>query len=393
MSDPVICSIARTPIGKFNGSFTPLTAMDLGARAMAAAVARSGLPAEHIDEVLFGHVIQAGEGQITARQAASAAGIPMSVPATTINKVCLSGMTAIAEASRHVRLGESKFVMAGGMESMTNAPYVISGARHGLRIGDGVLIDTMQHDGLWCAFDHCTMGESADLVNERLGIGRREQDEWAEASHARALAAADSGALDGELVEVSVPQRKGDTVLVNRDEGMRPGTTVESLAKLRPVFSSTGTTTAGNASQISDGAAAVLVADRTAAEAAGLPVLAEIVSYGQVAGPDAKLHERPADAMRVALERASLAESQLDLVEINEAFASVPLWSAGMLELDHAMVNVNGGAVAIGHPLGATGARITVSLINALRSRGGGIGGTALCGGGEQGDALILRVA
>ena len=367
--------------------------MDLAARAMAAAVARSGLPAEHIDEVLFGHVIQAGQGQITARQAASAAGIPMSVPATTINKVCLSGMTAIAEASRHVRLGESKFVMAGGMESMTNAPYVISGARHGLRIGDGVLIDTMQHDGLWCAFDHCTMGESADLVNERLGIGRREQDEWAEASHARALAAADSGALDGELVEVSVPQRKGDAVLVDRDEGMRPGTTVESLAKLRPVFSSTGTTTAGNASQISDGAAAVLVADRTAAEAAGLPVLAEIVSYGQVAGPDAKLHERPAEAMRVALKRASLAESQLDLVEINEAFASVALWSAGMLELDHAMVNVNGGAVAIGHPLGATGARITVSLINALRSRGGGIGGAALCGGGGQGDALILRVA
>jgi acetyl-CoA C-acetyltransferase len=392
MPDPVICSIARTPIGRFGGAFSSLTAMDLGARAIEAAVDRSGLPAEHIDEVLFGHVLQAGQGQITSRQAARAAGIPMSVPATTINKVCLSGMTAIAEAARHIQLGESAFVLAGGMESMTNAPYTVPKARHGLRIGDGVLMDTMQHDGLWCAFDNCTMGSSADVMNGKLGISRQEQDDWSAASHARAMDATESGAFAGELVPVTVPQRKGAPKVIDRDEGMRPNTTTETLAALRPAFSPDGTTTAGNASQISDGGAAVLVADRTAAEAAGLPVLAEILSYGQVAGPDAMLHERPAEALRVAMKRASLTTSQLDLVEINEAFASVAVWSANLLELDHSLVNVNGGAVAIGHPLGATGARITVTLINALINRGGGIGGAALCGGGGQGDALIVRV-
>jgi acetyl-CoA C-acetyltransferase len=393
MSDPVICAIARTPIGRFSGAFTPLTAMELGGHAIAAALTRSGLAPENVDEVLFGHVIQAGQGQITARQAARAAGIPMTVPATTINKVCLSGMTAIAEAARHIRLGESKFVVAGGMESMTNAPYVVPKARQGLRIGDGVLVDTMQHDGLWCAFDHCTMGESSDLKNKMLGIGRREQDEWSAESHARAIAAAESGALAGEITPVSVPQRKGDAIVVEKDEGMRPGTTADSLAKLRPAFVADGTITAGNASQISDGAAAVIVADRFAAEAAGLPVLAELVSYGQIAGPDATLHERPAEALRVALKRASLEATDLGLVEINEAFASVALWSSRILEVDHSIVNVNGGAVALGHPLGATGARITVTLINALRNRGGGIGGAALCGGGGQGDALIVRVS
>lgn len=390
--NPVICAIARTPVGRFNGVFTPLTAMDLGGIAMKGALDRAGLPPEDLDEVIYGHVIQAGQGQITARQAARKADVPMTVPATTINKVCLSGMTSIADAARRIRLGEARFILAGGMESMTNAPHVLLGARQGYRLGDATLVDTLNHDGLWCAFDHCIMGESTDLKNQVLGIGRTEQDEWAAQSHERAIAATKEGLFDDELVPATVPQRRGDPILVESDEGMRPGTTVESLGELRAAFSKDGTVTAGNASQISDGAAAVIVADRAAAEAAGLPVVAEIVSYGQTAGPDATLHERPAEALDKALATAGLERSALDLVEINEAFAAVALWSAKMLEIDHSKVNVNGGAVALGHPLGATGARITVTLINALRARGGGIGGAALCGGGGQGDALVVRV-
>jgi acetyl-CoA C-acetyltransferase len=390
--NPVICSIARTPLGKFNGSFTPLTAMDLGGVAMNGALDRAGLPADSLDEVIFGHVIQAGQGQITARQAAIKAGVSMSVPATTINKVCLSGMTAIADAGRRIRLGEARFILAGGMESMTNAPHVVQGARQGFRLGDGKLVDTLNHDGLWCAFDHCIMGESTDRKNIALGINRDEQDEWSAASHERAIAATDSGVFGDEIVPVSVPQRRGDPLVVDRDEGMRPGTTAESLGKLRPAFSSDGTVTAGNASQISDGAAAVIVADRDAAEKAGLPIVAEILGYGQTAGPDATLHERPAEAVDKALAAAGLGRKDMNLYEINEAFASVALWSARMLDADHSKVNVNGGAVAIGHPLGSTGARITVTLINALRARGGGLGAAALCGGGGQGDALIVKV-
>ncbi len=392
MTNPVICSIARTPIGKFNGVFTPLTAMELGGVAIRGALERASLDAATIDEVLFGHVLQAGQGQITARQAARNGGVPMSVPATTINKVCLSGMTAIAEAGRHIRLGEASFVVAGGMESMTNAPYILPRARQGLRMGDATLIDSMNHDGLWCAFDHCIMGESSDVKNRRLGIGRQEQDEWAAASHARAQAATESGVLGEEIVPVDVPQRRGEPLQVTADEGIRPTSTAEALAGLRPAFSGEGTITAGNASQISDGAAAVVVAGRAAAEAAGLPIIAEILAYGQTAGPDATLHERPAEALRIALKRADLDPSDLDLVEINEAFAAVALWSAGMLGIGHDKVNVNGGAVALGHPLGASGARITIALINALRRRGGGIGGASLCGGGGQGDALIVKV-
>ncbi len=392
MTNPVICSIARTPVGRFSGAFTPLTAMELGAAAIGGSLERAGLEPGSVDEVLFGHVIQAGQGQITARQAASKAGVPMTVPATTINKVCLSGMTAIAEAARHIRLGEAQFVVAGGMESMTNAPYVLPKARHGLRMGDATLIDAMTHDGLWCAFDQCTMGESSDLKNTQLGIGRTEQDEWAAASHDRAGAAIESGAFADEIVPVTVPQRRGDPLVVSADEGIRRGTTAESLGELRAAFTADGTITAGNASQISDGAAAVVVADRAAAEAAGLPILAEIVAYGQTAGPDASLHERPAEALRIAFKRSGLDASDLALFEINEAFAAVALHSANMLEVGHDKVNVNGGAVALGHPLGATGARITVTLINALRSRGGGLGGAALCGGGGQGDALIVKV-
>ena len=383
--------MARTPIGTFSGAFTPLTAMELGGVAITGALDRAGLRGEDVDEVIFGHVIQAGQGQITARQAARLAGIPMTVPAVTINKVCLSGMTAIADASRRIRLGEAKFVVAGGMESMTNAPYVMPGARQGLRIGDATLVDSMQHDGLWCAFDQCTMGESSDHKNAQLGISRQEQDEWAAESHDRAIAATESGAMAAEIVPVSVPQRKGDPVVVDRDEGMREGTTVESLSRLRPAFTADGTITAGNASQISDGAAALLVADRDAAEAAGLPVLAEILAYGQMAGPDATLHDRPGRATRLALKTAGYEAADLDVAEFNEAFAAVSLWAERSLELRHEMVNVHGGAVALGHPLGATGARIVVTLLNVLLRRGGGLGAAALCGGGGQGDALIIR--
>jgi acetyl-CoA C-acetyltransferase len=388
---PVICSIARTPLGKFNGAFTPLTAMDLGGVAISGALERAGLAPERVDEVQFGQVILAGQGQVPSRQAAVKGGIPMTVPSTTINKACLSSMAAIAEAANHVKLGDSTFVVAGGMESMTNAPYVLPGARQGLRYGDVALLDSLTQDGLLCAFDSCLMGESTDRRNARLGIGREEQDEWSAASHQRALTAIESGAFADEIVPVSVPKRGGD-VVIDTDEGVRPGTTAESLSQLRPAFVADGTITAGNASQISDGAAAVVVADRAAAEAAGLPILAEILGYGQTAGPDATLHERPAEALRIALKRAGLDVGDLDVVEINEAFAAVALWSARLLDIDHARVNVNGGAVALGHPLGATGTRIVVTLISALQKRGGGIGAAALCGGGGQGDALVVRV-
>jgi acetyl-CoA C-acetyltransferase len=278
------------------------------------------------------------------------------------------------------------------MESMSNAPYLTPNTRWGARMGDVPLVDVMMHDGLWCSFDHCAMGESSDAKNAELGISRLQQDAWAAESHRRAVRAVEAGVFQDEIVAVHVPQRKGDPVAVELDEGIRPDTTVESLSKLRPAFSSEGTTTAANASQISDGAAAVIVADRAAAQAAGLPILGEIVSYGQIGGPDATLQERPAEALSVALKKAGMSAQDLDLVEINEAFASVALWSAHMLDLDHDKVNVNGGAVALGHPIGATGARLIVTLVNELRRRGGGIGGATLCGGGGQGDAMIIEV-
>lgn len=390
--NPVISSIARTPIGRFNGDFAPLTAMDLGGVAIEGALERAGITGSQIDEVIFGHVLQGGQGQITSRQAAVKGGIPMSVPATTINKVCLSGLTAIQEAANHIRLGESKFVMAGGMESMTNAPYVAPGVRSGLRMGDAKLVDTMLHDGLFCAFDSCMMGETSDTRNAELAIGRREQDEWSNSSHARAATATDSGVFAKEIVPVSVDQRRGDPIVVDTDGGIRRDTTLDSLSTLRPAFHDDGTITAGNASQISDGAAAVVVADRASAEAAGMPIIAEIVAYGQVAGPDATLHERPAEAIKVALKRSDLAVEDIDLFEINEAFASVAMHSTSMLDVPADRVNIHGGAVALGHPLGATGARIVVSLINALRETGGTLGAAALCGGGGQGDALIVRM-
>ena len=392
MQNSVITGIARTPIGKYGGSLAPLRAVELGGVAIRAAVERSEVDRAEIDEVLFGHVLQAGEGQITARQAAVAGGLPMTVPSVTINKVCLSGMSAIGLADRSIRLGESKFVVAGGMESMSNAPHVVREVRWGARIGNVEMVDVMQHDGLYCAFDHCTMGESSDHKNDRLGIDRTEQDEWAARSHQLADVATQSGQFAREIAPVEVPQRKGETLVVGADEGIRSGTTADSLSSLKPAFVPEGTITAGNASQISDGAAALVVADRDAAEASGQEVLAEIIAYGQIGGIDATLHERPAEALRVALKKAGLDASDLDVVEINEAFAAVSLWSARMLDIPTEKVNVNGGAVALGHPLGATGARLVVTLVNALRHRGGGTGAATLCGGGGQGDAIILRV-
>jgi acetyl-CoA C-acetyltransferase len=387
----VIIGAARTPVGKFGGALAPLRAVELGGIAIGAALDRSEVGGDKIDEVIFGQVLQAGEGQITARQAAVRGGVPMTVPSITVNKVCLSGLAAIAMADRSIRLGEASFAVAGGMESMSNAPHVQRDIRWGRRMGDGALIDVMLHDGLWCAFDKCTMGESSDRKNRDLGIARAEQDEWAAQSHTRAATTSSSGGFDEEIVPVEVAQRKGATV-VDTDEGIRVDSDAAALGALRPAFASDGTITAGNASQISDGAAAVVVADRAAAEAAGAPVLAEIVAYGQIGGSDATLHERPAEALRVALKRAGLESADLDLVEINEAFAAVALWSARMLDLDPAKVNARGGAVALGHPIGATGARLIVTLIHALRQAGGGIGAVTLCGGGGQGDALIIRV-
>lgn len=389
----VITGIARTPIGRYGGALQPLRAVDLGAQAIAAAVARSETDPTTFDEIIFGHVLQAGEGQITARQAAVQAGIPMTIPSLTVNKVCLSGMSAIGLADRAIKLGDSKFVLTGGMESMSNAPHVVREVRWGARMGDVEMIDVMQHDGLFCAFDQCTMGESSDLKNERLGITRGQQDEWAARSHQLAEKATGNGQFATEITPLRIPQRKGETIEVVADEGIRQGSTAESMAALRPAFRADGNITAGNASQISDGAAAVVVAHREAAEAAASPVLAEILAYGQIGGADATLHERPAEALLVALKKAGLEPSDLDLVEINEAFAAVSLWSMQMLDIPESKVNVNGGAVALGHPLGATGARIVVTLINALRHRGGGIGAATLCGGGGQGDAIVVKVS
>ena len=387
----VITGFARTPIGKYGGALASLRAVDLGGVAIAAALERSGVDPGSIEEVILGQVLQAGEGQITARQAAVRGGLAMTVPALTVNKVCLSGMAAIAMADRGIRAGDVRFAVAGGMESMSNAPHVLRELRWGVRIGDAALVDVMQHDGLFCAFDHCTMGESSDRKNRQLGIDRRRQDEWAAMSHQRARVASEGGHFT-DLTPVTVPQRRGEPLTVAADEGIRPDSTADGLGALPPAFMGDGTITAGNASQISDGAAAVVVADRGAAEAAGLPIQAEILAYGQIGGVDATLHERPAEAIRVALKQADLEPADLEIVEINEAFAAVSLWSAQMLGIATDRINVNGGAVALGHPIGASGARLVTTLIAELQRRGGGVGAAALCGGGGQGDALILRV-
>jgi acetyl-CoA C-acetyltransferase len=396
MAHSVIVSAARTAIGKFGGAVAHLPAVDLGARAIEGAIERAGISPEQADYVIMGHVLQAGAGQITARQAAVKAGVPTSVPAITINKVCLSGLNAIALADQLIRAGEVSVVIAGGMESMDQAPYLLPKARTGYRMGDGKLVDSMVYDGLWDAFNNKHMGDQSDDVNKELTVSREDQDAWSARSHQRANAATQDGRFAEEIVPLEIPQRKGDAVVFATDEGVRPDTTVESLAKLKPVFQADGTITAGNASQISNGGAAVVVMSPERAEELGVQPIAEILAHGMSAEQPPYLHTVPALATQAALKKAGLSPSDLDLIEINEAFAAVALHSTRMLFNGNAdaedKVNVNGGAVALGHPIGCTGARLTVTLLHELRRRGGGLGAATLCGGGGQGDALIYRV-
>ncbi len=392
MAGSVIVSGARTPIGKLQGSLAAFSAADLGGIAIKAALERAGITGDDVDYVILGQVLTAGAGQIPARQAAVKGGIPMTVPSLNVNKVCLSGIDSIALADQLIAAGEFDVVVAGGMESMTQAPHLLPGSRAGFKYGNTTLVDSMAYDGLFCAFDQVAMGESTERYNAKLGIGRAEQDEFAARSHERAAAAMKEGRFDEELVAVPIPQRKGEPLLFTEDEGVRPGTTPESLAALRPAFAADGTITAGSASQISDGACAVVVMSPAAAERFGCTPIATIGAHGVVAGPDASLQAQPSNAIKKALAREGLSASDLSLVEINEAFASVGIWSTRELGVDPEIVNVDGGAISLGHPIGMSGARIALHLAFELRRRGGGIGAAALCGGGGQGDALILRV-
>jgi len=391
VSRSVIVAGARTPIGRFQGAFAGLQGTDLGAAAIREALARARVASDQVDYVVMGQVLRAGTGQITARQAAIAAGIPKEVPALNVDKVCLSGTTAIALADQMIRAGEVEIVVAGGMESMTNAPYVLPDARAGSRLGHAPMIDTMIHDGLWSTFTEQHMGESSDAVNAELGISRQEQDAWAARSHQRAAAGWESGALDEEVVAVAVPQRRGDPIVVERDEGIRPDSTPEALAALRPAFGDDGTITAGNASQLSDGAAVVVIASAEKAEQLGLAPLVEIVAHGMSAERFPYLHTVPAIALQNALKKAQLDVHDLGLLEVNEAFAAVALHVTRVLGFDEDLVNPNGGAVALGHPIGASGARIVLTLAPEMRRRGIELGGACICGGGGQGDALVLR--
>jgi acetyl-CoA C-acetyltransferase len=389
---PVIVGAARTPVGRLLGSLASKSASELGGIAIAAALDRAGIAPDQAEYVIMGQVLQAGAGQITARQAAVAAGIPMSVPALTVNKVCLSGLDAIALASQQIRLGEYDVVVAGGMESMTRAPHLLPNSRAGYKYGPVEVQDSMALDGLTDAFDHLSMGESTENSGRRLGITREEQDEFAVLSHQRAAEATKNGLFAAEIIGVPIPQRGGETLTVTEDEGIRPGTTKETLAKLKPAFGKDGTITAGTASQISDGAAAVVVTSAEYAERAGLSALAEIGAHGNVAGPDNSLQSQPSNAIKQALGKAGLAVSDLDLIEINEAFAMVAIQSMRDLGVGPDVVNVDGGAIAIGHPIGASGARLAVHLCYELGRRGGGLGAAGLCGGGGQGEALLFRV-
>ncbi|MGO8958008.1 MAG: acetyl-CoA C-acetyltransferase [Streptosporangiaceae bacterium] len=392
MREAVIVGGARTPVGRLLGSLSGFTGAQLGGLAIKAALERAGLPADRVEYVIMGQVLQAGEGQIPARQAAVAAGIPMTVPALSVNKVCLSGLDAIALAAQLIRAGEFDVVVAGGMESMSQAPHLLAGSRRGFKYGPAELIDSMAHDGLTDAFDQISMGESTERHNAKLGITREEQDEFAARSHQLAAAAIKDGLLAEEIAPVSIPQRRGEPLIVDTDEGVRADTTAESLSALKPAFAADGTITAGSASQISDGACAVVLMSVEAAAAAGATVLAEVGAHGVVAGPDNSLHSQPSQAIMRALAKAGLSVSDLDLIEINEAFAAVAIQSIRDLGVHQDKVNVTGGAIAIGHPLGASGARIALHLIYELRRRGGGLGAAALCGGGGQGDALLFRV-
>jgi acetyl-CoA C-acetyltransferase len=386
----VIAGGARTPIGKLLGSLAGFSATDLGGFAIKAALERSGVAPGQVDYVIMGQVLQAGAGQIPARQAAVNAGIPMTVPALTINKVCLSGLDAIALAAQLIRAGEFEIVVAGGMESMTNAPHLLPKSRQGFKFGDVTLLDHMSYDGLYDVFTDQAMGALTESANRELT--REEQDEFAAASHQRAAAAWKNGVFADEVVAVEVPQRKGDAVVVDRDEGIRADTTAESLARLKPSFRPDGTITAGSASQLSDGAAAVVVMSEAKAAELGVAPRATVGAHGVVAGPDSTLQSQPARAIQAACAKEGIDPAGLDLVEINEAFAAVGIASTRELGLDPERVNVNGGAIALGHPIGMSGARLVLHLALELGRRGGGVGAAALCGGGGQGDALVLRV-
>ncbi len=388
----VMVAGARTPMGRLLGSLRSFEGADLGGIAIKAALERAGVGAEQVQYVIMGQVLQAGTGQIPARQAAVKAGIPMSVPALTINKVCLSGLDAIALADQLIRAGEFDIVVAGGQESMTNAPHLLPKSREGYKYGAVEMLDAMAYDGLTDAFEHIAMGESTEKHNTRLGIQRPEQDEFAAQSHQRAAAAQKNGLFDAEITPVEIPQRKGEPVVFDKDEGIRGETTAELLARLRPAFTKDGTITAGTSSQISDGAAAVVVMSKAKAEELGLEWIAEIGAHGNVAGPDNSLQSQPSNAIAHALGKDGLTVDDLDLIEINEAFAAVAVQSMKDLGVSPEKVNVNGGAIALGHPIGMSGARIALHLALELRRRGGGTGAAALCGGGGQGDALILRV-
>ncbi|MEC4575260.1 MULTISPECIES: acetyl-CoA C-acetyltransferase [Streptomyces] len=389
----VIVAGARTPMGRLLGSLKSFSGADLGGFAIKSALERAGISGDQVQYVIMGQVLQAGAGQIPARQAAVKAGIPMNVPALTINKVCLSGLDAIALADQLIRAGEFDIVVAGGQESMTNAPHLLPKSREGYKYGAIEMLDAMAYDGLTDAFENIAMGESTEKHNTRLGIERAPQDEFAATSHQRAAAAQKNGVFEAEITPVEIPQRKGDPVIFSTDEGIRPETTVESLGKLRPAFAKDGTITAGTSSQISDGAAAVVVMSKAKAEELGLEWIAEIGAHGNVAGPDNSLQSQPSNAILHALKKEGLEVSDLDLIEINEAFAAVAVQSMKDLGVTPEKVNVNGGAIALGHPIGMSGARVVLHLALELKRRGGGVGAAALCGGGGQGDALIVRVA
>ena len=389
MPGSVIISGARTAIGKLSGAFASLTAVDLGAAAIAAALERAAVEPDQVDYVYMGQCLQAGQSQLPGRQAAAKAGIPLTAPAVVVNKLCLSGLNSIYLADQMIAAGDADIVVAGGMESMTHAPYLLPNARSGYRYGDGVLVDSMV-DALTCALDHVLMGLATDQYNDNL-ISRQRQDAFAARSHERAANAVKNGSLQEEIVGVAIPQRRGDPIIVDTDEGIRPETTPEVLAKLKPAFKDDGTITAGNASQISDGGAAVVVTSRATAKKLGVEPLGEFVSYGQVAGPTPSLLHQPANAINKALAKAGVQLADVDLIEINEAFAAVALASMDALKAPEDKVNVNGGAVALGHPVGMSGTRLTLTALYELRRRGGGQAIVSLCGGGGQGDALLLR--
>ena len=391
MPGSYIVTGARTPIGKMSGALASFSAADLGGFAIAEALKRAGVRPDQVDHVIMGQVLMAGQGQVPSRQAAVNAGIPMNVPSVNVNKVCLSGLNAIYLADQMIANGDADIVVAGGMESMTNAPYIAPGARGGFRFGDTQLLDAIQRDGLWCAFDACLMG----LGTERYAAGnisREAQDDLAMKSNQRAAAAIAAGRLAEEIVPVAIPQRKGDPVIVDTDEGVRASTTMESLAGLKPAFDKAGTITAGNASQISDAGSAVVLMSKKALDACGATPLGQFVSYGMVAGPDsASLLHQPSRSIMQAVNKAGLSVKDVDLFEINEAFAAVGIASMKELGITDEIVNVNGGAIALGHPIGMSGNRLALTLLYELRRRGGGTGAAALCGGGGQGDALVVR--